>query len=107
MNAYQDFGTNPAEFCVDVCNGEIGEYVGTGERADVEALRVSYTCGPSDAEGIAYIANLSVSGGATRETVLAMLRQSCVLDELAHALWEGFTALERDDARSVCRLRER
>ena len=29
MNAYQDFDTNPAEFCVDVCNGEIGEYVGT------------------------------------------------------------------------------
>ena len=38
MNAYQDFGTNPAEFCVDVCNGEIGEYVGTGERADVSVV---------------------------------------------------------------------
>ena len=35
MNAHQDFGTNPAEFCVDLCNGEIGEYVGAGERANV------------------------------------------------------------------------
>jgi ABC-type multidrug transport system ATPase subunit len=38
MNAYQDFGTNPAEFCVDVCNGEIGEYVGTdASRAGVNS----------------------------------------------------------------------
>ena len=38
MNAHQDFGTNPAEFCVDLCNGEIGEYVGAGERANVAAV---------------------------------------------------------------------
>jgi ABC-type multidrug transport system ATPase subunit len=38
MNAYQDFDTNPAEFCVDVCNGEIGEYVGTdASRAGVNS----------------------------------------------------------------------
>ena len=38
MNAHQDFGTNPAEFCVDLCNGEIGEYVGAGERANVAVV---------------------------------------------------------------------
>lgn len=38
MNAYQDFDTNPAEFCIDVCNGEIGEYVGTdASRAGVNS----------------------------------------------------------------------
>ena len=44
MNAYQDFGTNPAEFCVDVCNGEIGEYVGTdASRADESGVRGAET----------------------------------------------------------------
>ena len=38
MNAHQDFFTNPAEFCVDLCNGEIGEYVGAGERANVAVV---------------------------------------------------------------------
>ena len=46
MNAYQDFGTNPAEFCVDVCNGEIGEYVGTdASRADESGVRGAETGG--------------------------------------------------------------
>ena len=44
MNAYQDFDTNPAEFCVDVCNGEIGEYVGTdASRADESGVRGAET----------------------------------------------------------------
>ena len=46
MNAYQDFDTNPAEFCVDVCNGEIGEYVGTdASRADESGVRGAETGG--------------------------------------------------------------
>ena len=44
MNAYQDFDTNPAEFCVDLCNGEIGEYVGTdASRADESGVRGAET----------------------------------------------------------------
>ena len=46
MNAYQDFDTNPAEFCVDLCNGEIGEYVGTdASRADESGVRGAETGG--------------------------------------------------------------
>lgn len=56
------------------------------EALDVEALRLSYSCGPSDENGVIHITNLSIAGGSSRWLDLAVDIDG-VPARLEHSSW--------------------
>ena len=71
---------------------------------EVEALTISYTCGPSDENGVMHVSNLSITGGSSRELYLEVAVEGLVASLDANRSQWGAAAAARADSRTVLEL---